>query len=148
MFGLTPYEQRKNQAAIRKPRDLFDLFFGEDLMPSFPGNGAPTSFSADIRDMGNEYLIEAEMPGLSKEDIKIDLRDDILTIAAEKKEETSEERGSYIRRERRFGTFSRSFRVEDISQEGIDAKFENGVLKITLPKRDPVEGQGRNIEIK
>lgn len=146
MFGLTPYDQKRNQAAVRKPRDLFDLFFGDDYLPTY-SNGFSTHFNADIRDLGKEYVIEAEMPGITKEDIKLDIRDDILTISAEKKAETNEENGSYIRRERRFGSYSRSFRIEDIRQDGINAKFENGVLRITLPKHEPMEGPGRSIDI-
>jgi HSP20 family protein len=143
---MTPYEQRKNQVVVRKPRDIFDYFFGDDFLPVFQ-NGFSTSFNADIRDLDKEYVIEAEMPGLTKEDIKIDLHDDIMTISAEKKAESSEESGSYVRRERRFGTFSRSFRVEDIKQEGINAKFDNGVLRISLPKQETSSGQRQVIDI-
>ena len=97
MFGLMPYEQRKNQLSASKPRDIFDYFFGDDFLPAF-ASGFTSNFNADIRDMGKEYVIEAEMPGMAKEDIKLDLNGDVLTIAAEKKEGVSEERGNYVRR--------------------------------------------------
>jgi len=146
MFGMTPYEQRKNQVATRRPRDLFDAFFGEDFWPSATGS-LSTSFCADIKDLGDKYLIEAEMAGLSKEDIKLDINGDVLTISAEKKEDFKEEKGSYIRRERRFGSFTRSFQIEDIKHDGINAKYENGVLSITLPKRDSSVDQRKSIDI-
>ena len=146
MFGLTPYEQRKNQMSVNKPRDIFDYFFGDDFMPAFTG-GFSANFNADIRDLGNEYVIEAEMPGLTKDDIKLDMNGDILTIAAEKKENSSEERGNFIRRERRYGTYSRSFRFEDVCKDEINAKFLDGVLRVTLPKQNITEEQKKFIDI-
>ena len=147
MFGLTPYENRKSQVIVNRPRDIFDLFFGDEFFPAFTG-GFAANFNADIKDHGSEYVIEAEMPGLSKEDIKLDLNDDIVTISAEKKEEdASGDRGNYIRRERRYGTFTRSFRFEDVVKDGINAKFENGVLRVTLPKQTPADEHRRAIDI-
>jgi HSP20 family protein len=146
MFGLTPYEQRKNQVVTRRPRDIFDAFFGDDFLAPF-SNGFPTNFYADIKDLGDMYQIEAEMPGLAKEDIKLDLNDSILTISAEKKEEVKDDRGSYIRRERRFGSFTRSFQIEDVKHNEINAKYENGVLIITLPKKDSTVEQRKTISI-
>jgi len=146
MFGLTPYENRKNQLGVNKPRDIFDYFFGDELIPAFTNNFT-ANFSADIKDYGNEYVIEAEMPGMSKEDIKLDLDGDVLTISAEKKDESKDERGNYIRRERRYGKFTRSFRFEDIRKDGVEAKFENGILRIALPKQDQAVDQKTNIDI-
>ena len=148
MFGLTPYENRKNQVIVNKPRDIFDLFFGDDFIPAF-SSGFTANFNADIRDHGNEYVIEAEMPGLAKDDIKLDLNGDIVTISAEKKEEeeTAGGKGNYIRRERRYGTFTRSFRFEDVVRDGINAKFENGILRVTLPKQSPTDTNKRAIDI-
>ena len=146
MFGLTPYESKRNQITINKPRDIFDYFFGDDFYPALP-TGFNANFTADIRDLGKEYVIEAEMPGLDKDDIKLDLDGDVLTISAEKKEATSEERGSFIRRERRFGSFTRCFRFEDVQKDGISAKFENGVLNVKLPKLDSAIVHKRAIDI-
>ena len=145
MYGLTPYEQRKAQLCGRRPHDIFDFFFNNDFMPAVQESFS--SFRSDIRETDKQYSIEAEMPGMTKEDIKIDLQDDVLTIQAEKKEEKSEEKGSYVRRERRYGSFSRSFRVEDINSDEICAKFENGVLKIDLPKLEKVEEQKHQVQI-
>jgi HSP20 family protein len=128
-----PYEQKKNQMAVRRPRDIFDYFFNDDFLPAFAGGFS--TFKADIIEHDSEYVIEAELPGMAKENVKIDLQDDILTISAEKKEEKSEEKESYVRRERHYGSCSRSFRVDSVKQDGIGAKFENGILRITLPKQ-------------
>jgi HSP20 family protein len=138
MPNMTPYEHRRNQLAHRRPRDLFDYLLGDDFLPTFQEKLTTglASFNADIRETDKEYLIDAEMPGLTKDDIKLSIEDDVLTVSAEKKEETAEEKGAYIRRERRFGSFTRSFRVENVKKDAINAKFENGVLKIRLPKQD------------
>lgn len=146
MFGLTPYENKKNQVIINRPRDMFDYFFGDDFFPAFT-NGFTANFNADIKDIGNEYVVEAEMPGLTKDDIKLDLNGDVLTISAEKKEESSDGRGNYIRRERRYGTYTRSFRFEDVRKDEICAKFDNGILRVTLPKLTQADEQRKTIDI-
>ena len=145
MRGLMPYEVRKNQLAGRRPRDIFDYFFTDDFFPTVQEGFS--SFRADIKETDKKYSIEAEMPGLTKDDVQIELQDDILMIRAEKKEEKNEENGSYVRRERRYGSFSRSFRVENINTDDINAKFENGILKIDLPKLEKVQDQKQQIHI-
>ena len=145
MFGLTQYESRRNQIASRRPRDLFDYFFNDDFMPAFTG-GFP-AFKADIRETDKEYIIDAELPGVTKDDIKLDLNEDVLTICVEKSEETKEEKNSYIRRERRYGSSSRSFRIENIKHEGVNAKYDNGVLSVSLPKLREAPVDKRSIDI-
>ena len=145
MLGLMPYEQRKNQLNTRRPRDIFDYFFSDDFYPTvYEGF---SSFRADIKETDKKYVIEAEMPGLTKDDVQIELQDDIMTIHAEKNEQKNEDNGSVVRRERRYGSFCRSFRVENINGDEIRAKFENGVLKIDLPKMEKVQEQKQQIEI-
>ena len=151
MFGMTMYDQKKGQqqVAVRKPRDLFDYFFGDDFMSEFGcrlAGGFPT-FRADIREHDKEYVIEAELPGLTKEDVKIDMHDDVLTISAEKKTEKSEGSGNYVRRERQYGSLCRSFRVEDVDHAGVKASFENGLLAVTLPKQEEAVVRRRVIDI-
>ena len=94
--------------------------------------------------------MEAELPGFKKEDISVDVKDGYLTISATRNEEKDEknEKGEYIRRERRYGSFSRSFDISQIDQAGISAGFENGVLKLVLPKIDSHEKEIKKIEIK
>jgi len=102
---------------------------------------------ADIKESENEYIIEAEMPGVKKDEIKLNYKDDILTISYEKEEKSEEEKDNYIRRERSYGTCSRSFYVENIDSEGIKAKHENGILSITLPKDNSKKEKNKTIEI-
>ena len=85
------------------------------------------------------YELDVDMPGFSKEDIKVELKDGYLTISASTKKDNDEkdENGKYIRRERYMGSCSRSFQVGDsVKQEDIKAKFENGILKLSVPKEE------------
>ena len=91
----------------------------------------------DVKDLGSDYELSMELPGYSKEDIKAELKDGIMTIRAERKQENDEKDtdGNYIRRERYYGSCQRSFQVgEALTEEDIHAEFKDGILKITLPK--------------
>ena len=150
MFGLTPYNRRNNSVA-RRDRDIFDIegmfdsFFNDSLFPAwfFGGN----QMKVDIRENDKEYIIDAELPGVKKEEIELDLRDDRLTISVKRDEALNEERDNYIRRERRCSSFSRSFVVDNIKQDEVAAKFENGILSVSLPKKEGVVNHTRRIDI-
>ncbi len=133
MFGITPFRRRPHRLA-RRSLDL-DVFF-DNIWNEFETMTLPYSpIKVDIRDEGMEYILEAEIPGAEKDDIILEAKDDILTIAVERKEEVREERENYIRRERRSGSYSRSFYLDDVEQDKIRASFENGILKVVLPKK-------------
>lgn len=140
MFDLIPFEHRANS--------LFNYL--DQMNRAFCGDTdqeiAPCS--TDIIDQGNQYLLRADLPGFNKEDIHIDMDGDRLTISAEHSEENKLENGNYIRRERRFGSMSRSFDISAIDAAGIQAKYENGVLELTLPKKQAAAAPNRRIEIK
>ena len=92
-------------------------------------------------------MLEAEIPGVDKEDINLEYKDDILTISVERKEEVNDERENYIRKERRYGSFKRAFYVDNVDEENIKAKFKNGVLKIKLPKKELISPKQNRISI-
>lgn len=92
-------------------------------------------------------MVEVELPGVQKEEINIDLRDDRLSIAVQRNEQVNEERENYIRRERKSASMCRSFYVENVKSEDVKAKFENGLLTIVLPKREPGKPSGRRVAI-
>lgn len=130
--------------------------FGEDLfdeMMSFPfedeffgrrnplyGKHAKNMMKTDVRETDNSYELDIDLPGFKKDEISAELKNGYLTISAAKgldKEEKDEKTGNYIRRERYAGSMSRSFYIgENITQNDIHAKFENGILQLTLPKKD------------
>ena len=120
--------------------DFFDDFAPMPKMGKF-------DMKCDIYEKGGNVHIELDVPGFKKEDIKLDVDDGILTIEATKNEEKEDESKNYYRKERVYGTFKRQFNVGNVDENKIDAKFENGVLKITLPKEAKKESK-KLIEIK
>lgn len=149
MFGLTPY--RKNQGIANRDggfRDFdrfFEDFFNDSFFPALY-NGA-SQMKVDIKESEKEYVVEAELPGVNKEDINIDLEDNQLTVGVQRNEEVNNDKENYICRERRSSSFSRSFYVDNIKNENVNAKFENGVLTIVLPKKDTGFKSTRKIDI-
>lgn len=136
---LKEFESFQNQ--IKK---YFDDF------PSF-GVNFENSFSPriDISEKNDKILVEAEIPGVKKEDLKITLQDNILTIKGEKKKEEEHKENNYYRCERSYGSFSRSFTLPvEVSTEKVDAKFNDGMLKIELKKVEPKKAQEKLIELK
>ena len=123
---------------------LMPSIFGENLFDDFMdfpfgGKKINTMMKTDIRDTDSSYELDIDMPGFKKEDIKAQLKDGYLTISAATSANNDEQdkEGRYIRRERYAGSCSRSFYVgEDIKQDDIKAKFENGILKISVPKKE------------
>ena len=90
----------------------------------------------DVEDNGKEYLIEAEMPGVDKKDINLQLNDGKLTISITRDETNEIQEKNYIHKERRYNSMSRSIYLEDSKPDAIKAKLENGVLKIIVPKEE------------
>ncbi len=124
---------------------LMPSIFGEDLFddwmnwPWSRSYNYNTVMKTDVRDTKDGYELDIDMPGFAKEDIKAELKDGYLTISAASKKDNDQkdENGKYIRRERYAGSCSRSFYVGDqISQEDVKAKFENGILKLSIPKKE------------
>lgn len=138
MFDLIPFEHKNN---LWNPFADFERSFFGDLEREFP-------CKTDILDKGDHYLIKADMPGYHKEDIHIDLNGDCMTISAEHKEENEERRDDFLRRERRYGSLSRSFNVTGVDIEHIEASYQNGVLELKLPKLAEPVPASRQIEIK
>ena len=141
MYGLTPFG--------RTGFDLWNAF--DDFDKSFFGDSMPiNTCRTDIRDDGEKYVMESELPGFEKEDIKLDINGSQLTIAAEHSTNNDEkdEKGNYIRRERRFGSYKRSFDISDVDAEGITAEYKNGVLVLELPKKKPETPLSKRLEIR
>lgn len=148
MFGLIPY---RRSSGLRKRDSIWDIgsmvedFFNDSLIPTFLTPVNP--MRADVKETENEYIVDVEIPGVDKEDIKLDIKDDVLSICVERNEELKEERKDYIRRERRYDVCSRSFYVPDIRHEDVKAKYDNGILTVTLPKADEIKSKKRKIDI-
>ena len=129
--------------------NLFDEMFDDmfnNVMPMVAGRRNPlygkhskNLMKTDVRETESAYEMDVDLPGFKKEEVQVQLENGYLTISAVKSTETNEDdrKGKYIRRERYAGTMQRSFYVGDVlTQEDIKAKFENGILKVSIPKKD------------
>ena len=138
MYGITTYK-KNGYDPFKEFRAMQKALFNDENN---------VGIKTDIRDTGDTYVIDAELPGYKKEEINVDVKDDILTISAEKHTENNEEeKNGYIRRERYYGSVSRSFNISEVEAAAITAKHENGVLTLTLPKKKEEIPQSRKIEI-
>lgn len=121
--------------------DLFDDAFSMrplyDVNNALYGEHAKAVMKTDVKELDNGYEVAVDLPGFKKEDVKVDLKDGYLTISASKGLDKNEEdnQGRYIRQERYTGQCSRSFYVgENVQPKDVHASFEDGILKLTLPK--------------
>jgi HSP20 family protein len=122
---------------VQLSKDPLKLF--DDIWTGAQQSSAP-AFKVDISEDESAFHLDAELPGIAKESVTLNIEDDVLTIKAERKVETEESNKNYHRIERSSGSFSRSFNLgEMIDQESINADFKNGILHVTLPKAVPVK---------
>ncbi|MBQ9181826.1 MAG: Hsp20/alpha crystallin family protein [Bacilli bacterium] len=132
----------------RNSFDLFDDFFDDGFFPKKQRNLMRT----DIKEKKDEYVIDIDLPGFSKENINLSLKNGYLDVSAKVEQNNDdEEESKFVRRERFYGECSRSFYVgDDITEEDINAEFKNGILKIEIPKKEEVKklDETKQIEIK
>lgn len=155
-FGsLTPFRSRgllggdPFLSLHREVNRLFDDALRGSDWPMAERGGAAGLLSpqVDISETENEIKVKAELPGVSEQDVDVELNDDILTIRGEKKSERKEEKENYHFMERSYGTFQRSFQLpRPVDADKVQATFENGVLTITLPKNAQQE-KTRRIQV-
>lgn len=143
MFNLVPF-QRRNRGLVDLD-DFFDDFFNNFGRFGLTNTGINT-FRTDIKETENEYIVLAELPGVNKENINIEVDENYMTITAVNDEIIEEEKNNYIRKERRSGRFQRSFNISDVKADEIRAKYENGILEIVLPKAEKGK-KSRHIDI-
>ena len=147
MFELIPFDHHMRRISAFDPFRAMD-----DMERSFFGDGDMTSaFRTDVSDTGDAYLLEAELPGFRKEEIKLDVQDDCLTISAEhseEKEDKDEKNQRYLMHERYYGAYSRIFDVSGIDVDGIEASYNDGVLTINMPKKAEAVTAVKRLEIK
>ena len=150
MAVLVPFN-RKNTNLARSMGTGFEDFYNvlDDFFSDswFQGrNLVKDTFKIDIEETDAEYRIEAELPGIKKEEIDLGLEDDSLCVCVNRAEEESKDGKNYIHRERRFASMSRRIRLANANLDEIKAKLDDGVLAITVPKDDRVN-TSRKIEI-
>ena len=141
MLNLVPY---------RKHNDLYNPFHElEEFERSLFAPDTLASFRTDIEDAGDKLVLSADLPGFRKEDIHVDIDSDRLTINAERHSnyEKKDNRGNYLRCERSYGSYSRSFNIKGIDADAISASYNDGVLTLTMPEKTPEIPAARRLEI-
>ena len=133
--------------------DLFNDTFERSLWntdKTLYGKNAGRIMKTDVHETEDSYELDVDLPGFKKEDINIDIDKDCLTISAERKSEEKEDKGDngFVRRERYYGSFSRSFNIKGIDTDGITAEYNDGVLTLTMPEKTPEVPAARRLEIK
>ena len=151
MFDITRRNNNNRRLANYNPyREMeeFERNFFSDPFGSFFGTRDLAEFKTDVTDEGDHYLLEADLPGFDKKDIKLDLNGDVLTVNAERHSNVEQkDKDKIVRVERSYGCYSRSFDVSGINTDGIKAAYENGVLNLTLPKKEKQGESKRRLEI-
>lgn len=144
MHYMTPFE-RTGYDLFHSMRDWENEFFGSDKTAA-----QLRSCKTDIRDTGDDYIMEAELPGFTKEEIKLDVQDDVLTLTAVHKEKTEEEKakdGTYLRKERSRCSYQQKLDLSGIDVEHLEASYENGILILKMPKKKPQIPASKRIAI-
>ncbi len=145
MFELIPFDRRGRNVSVYDPFRALD-----ELERSFFGgaNASVSAFRTDVTDTGDAFKLEAELPGFKKDDIKIEVENDCLTISAERKLDKDESKPNFVKRERFYGSYSRCFDVSGINVDGIEAAYNDGVLTLHMPKKVETVPPSRRLEIK
>lgn len=140
MFGMT------NQSRGKLTNPFQEL---EQITSSLFGRTPKLDFELDVKDEGDAYVLEADLPGMKREDIQVKLKGNYLTITAQRSDQQQEgdDSGNYIRRERSYGCLSRTFDVSEVDTEAITASYRAGVLSLRLPKQHWQEQNIRQVEI-
>jgi HSP20 family protein len=151
--GLSPFGPSRDPfGSFRREIDrLFDDFFTPVEGRSFAASAAAESLwpRIDVEETDKAFVVTAEVPGLQDKDIELNLRDNLLTISGEKREERQDQKRGAAYAERFYGQFRRTIPLDgELDEEKVDAKFRNGVLTITLPKSQKAEAKARRIEVK
>ena len=141
----------KHEITARNANSDYD-FFDEAFCELFPFFGyrrpqhAHAYMRTDVKENETEYVMEVELPGLEKKDIGLSVKDGYLNISVQKSEAEKDDKEKYIRRERSYSC-SRSYYIGDVNKEDIKAKYENGILQISIPKETPKQAVSDRIEI-
>ncbi|SDN79708.1 Hsp20/alpha crystallin family protein [Alkalicoccus daliensis] len=142
MADLQP--RKRNRELFPDFTSPFGSLFNEGFSAPFENFN---KLKIDIRDEGDRYFVEAELPGFKKEDIDVEYKEPQLTIRAKREQKEESDGKSYVYQERSYGEFVRTFQMRNVKDEDIEAIFEDGVLQLEVPKDDTGRADGRKIDI-
>lgn len=137
MMSLVPFE-----------RELLNSFWNRGISPAYQNENGCRKLRVDVEDKGDFFEMTADLPGFSKDDVKIELDGDRLVINAAKSEEKEVKEKNYVYKERRSGSYQRTFDISGINKEAVEGSFCDGVLKLILPKEESEKEQHRTLELK
>lgn len=145
--ALSPFEEmeRRFEDLLRRPFSLMEPSWWPRLrMPEME----EVSPKVDIFEEGDNFVVKAEIPGMKKEDIEVNLTDDMVTISGEKKQEEKVEKKDYYRLERSYGSFTRSFRLpKEVQTDKAKATFKDGVLEVKVPKTEEAKKKEKKVPV-
>lgn len=136
MAGLVPFNRKSEMknTGLDDFYGMIDNFFEDTWIPA--RSLMVDTFKLDVQEKDKEFTIEAELPGVKKDEVKVELVDNRLSISVERSEKIDEEKKNYIHKERRYSSMQRSVLLKNAMSDGIKAKLDNGVLMITVPKEE------------
>ena len=137
MTGLVPFNRKNTGLRSTGFEDFYNMlddFFSDSWSPR--RSLERDTFKINVQQNDCEYLVEAELPGVNKEEIDLDLNEGRLTISVKREEKINEEKKNYIHRESRYSSMSRSIYLADADSKGIKAKLDGGLLSITVPRQE------------
>lgn len=152
--GLAPFRTFRNllaQEPVNTLQQRVNRLFEEAFLPlgAEPFSIAAWSPSCDIYETDNEIVVKAEIPGVKKEDVKLSIQDNVLTLSGERKFEEETKKENYVRVERGYGSFTRSFTLApSVDPKKISAEFKDGLLEVKLPKLEGAKPKEVEIKIK
>lgn len=147
MFGMVPY--RKYNGNIQRNEDYFNKFFqsffsDDTFEPVIFKNN---NFNVDVKEDENQYTVEADLPGIKKEDIALEYQNNYLTISAKRNNATEDKTSNYVKKERSHGEFKRTFYIDNVDENSVNASFKDGVLNISIPKKDKTVNNKKRFDI-
>ena len=148
MSSLVPINRNRSLLRPSGFEDFYNViddFFNESRFPS--KYLVHSNFKLDVKENEKDFKVEAELPGVKKEELNIELNDGVLSISVNREEKKEEKRDNYIYKERRSGSMHRSIYLGDVKADGVEAKFEDGVLHLTVPKDENTQ-KAHKIEVK
>ncbi|MBQ1236485.1 MAG: Hsp20/alpha crystallin family protein [Oscillospiraceae bacterium] len=151
MFELTHRNNNHHISTYNPFQEVedFERSFFNSPFSSFFGTQDLAEFKTDVTDEGDHYLLEADLPGFEKKDIQLEISGDTLTVRAlrHSKVEEKDNKDKLVRIERSYGSYSRQFDISGVEAERIKARYDNGVLKLTLPKKQAELPEALHLEI-
>lgn len=140
---------KTNDSSVNPFENLFNDFFEGEFLPQRRNRSFGSMPAANVKETEKAYHVELASPGMKKEDFKIELDEDLLTIRSEKEVQKEEKDTRFTKREFNYTSFVRSFRLpEEVDAENISAHYENGILTLEIPKKELEAKKVRKIDIK